>query len=1279
MKRGWFLGLFGLAVLLVGQGVGPWDAQAKQKKQRPAAKPGEGVNWIWFDEGDPAKDAPAETRYFRKVFSMTRPFVDEAELDITADKEFHVWVNGVQVGRGKDWKRIYRFDIKKHIVNGLNVVAVRAHNTGGSAGLLVRLGYVPNGTSRTAVTSDSTWKSSKTAPEDWQKVDFDDKAWSAVKVIGPVGKAGPWRDLVWDAGGDDRFAVPPGFRVEMVIPPNPQAKDLDPKLPFSLVNMTFDAKGRLLVSQERGPVLLCTEPNQQGVFQSIKPYCTQVTNCQGMCWVKDALLLVGNGPKGAGLYRVKDTKGADKTDEVTLLHKFSGGMGEHGPHAILHGPDGWLYLVIGNHAHANIGPNLAPNPEKLAANSPLTRWPTGAMGPDQGKPGTTEDVLLPRLNDARGHAANILAPGGTIWRLDHEGKNMSLVTAGFRNHFDAAFSPTGELFTFDSDMEWDEALPWYRAVRVCHCPPGADFVWRTGAANTPNYYIDSLPPLHETGRGSPVGLEFYDHNVFPEKYRGAYFMADWSLGIIYAVILERDGATYKAKAVERFCTGNPMNVTDLEVGPDGAIYFTLGGRGTQGGVYRIRFNTPEPKPEKNSFSLDKLIELSANIPQPLAAWSRKTWQSTPGIPNYNDTHLGIALDKKQPLRVRIRALDCLHVHHGLAAPSDFLNFAKDEQPEMRAHAIYLLGVRQYSDDPTVYIKALKDEDALVRRRACEALIRAGFEPPVTAIYPLLGDKDKFVRTAARLVIQRIDPKTWANRLWKEPNDTVALEGIIALCKINQAAPYAEPLFARLRGAAPKEGVQNLLDYLRTVEMALIHVTQRPIWVKAIVEQCDKLFPHKDWRVNRELAILLTEFRRESLIEQPVQAKLLNAMKASKDDRMQQIHYFYCMRLLKDGWTPETEKALTSWYEGTKTWQGGHSFTPFLENIYRECLDGFSVAVRKQLLETGEQTPLATLVLAQKLQIERQPELLPALHGLSNRLAKVEKLHRGDELKQAVADALTRTVLSQPTAENWPYLVSGLSSPNKLLKGEALLALRKLSNKPKPEDPVPYRALIVATPTFSSPAERWQAIELLRQWNGRSFGAEQGQWEIELKSWARWFGQTFPKEPPLLNVILDKPAESKYKFEELLAFLEKDPIGQKGDAERGRKVFEKAQCLKCHKFGKEGEGLGPDLTTLSKRFKRIDVLESIIYPSKVISDQYRSVVIVTTKGQQITGLAAPQGDTVTVLQSDGTKVTLKKDEIDQQLASLISVMPEKLLDTLTKQEIADLFAFMESTP
>ena len=142
--------------------------------------------------------------------------------------------------------------------------------------------------------------------------------------------------------------------------------------------------------------------------------------------------------------------------------------------------------------------------------------------------GYAETVML--LRDAESESEIV------IERMDLDGKNPALFAAGFRNQFDAAFNPDGELFTFDSDMEWDEGLPWYRAVRVCHCIPGADFVWRTGAANTPNYYIDSLPPVVETGRGSPTGVEFYDHSAFPAKYRGAFFMCDWSIGTMVSSV-----------------------------------------------------------------------------------------------------------------------------------------------------------------------------------------------------------------------------------------------------------------------------------------------------------------------------------------------------------------------------------------------------------------------------------------------------------------------------------------------------------------------------------------------------------------------------------------------------------------------------------------------------------------------------------------------------------------------------------------------------------------------
>jgi putative heme-binding domain-containing protein len=1266
MRRAWLASALALSALAAAA-----DAAVPPKAGGP-------VQWVWFPEGEPAQTAPAGTRYFRKTFDVPKP-CDEAFLDIAADNRYTVYVNGTKVGSGEDWKNVRRFDVTKLLAAGPNVIAVEAGNEGGPAGLLVRAGYVPNGASRVGLASDDTWKAAKESADGWTKPGFDDSKWVAAKVLGPASGTGPWKNLVWEAGGDDRFSVPAGFRVESVY------RKPDPNDPFSLINMCFDAKGRLFVSQERGPILLCGDPDTKGVFRKFTPYCTQVKSSQGMCWIDGALYLVGMGPEGTGLYRVRDTNGDDQADEVKTLHLYKGGIGEHGPHAVVHGPDDMLYLVIGNHAWAK--------PTKLAANSPLQRWPDGQMGPDQGKPDTNEDVVLPRLNDARGHAANILAPGGTIWRCDKNGQNLAQVAAGFRNHYDAAFSPAGEMFTFDSDMEWDEGLPWYRAVRVCHCTPGADFVWRTGAANTPGYYIDSLPPTAETGRGSPVGVEFYDHVAFPAKYRGTFFMADWSIGVIWGVHLKRTGGTYAAE-VERFCSGSAMNVTDTVVGPDGALYFTLGGRGTQGGIYRIVADGPtEPAPP-----------LAAAIPQPLSAWGRAAARGALG--KLTTKPADVLKDARQPAAERVRALDLLYAYGPKPEGAALAELAKDASPDVRAQAVYYLGVTRPKEAKETLPAALADADALVRRRACEALIRAGVEPSPSQLRPLLAEDDRFVRTAARLALQRINPALWATTLINDPSDRVAFEAVVALAKTHQLQPQAEAVFSRLRGnqranAAP----QQLLDYLRTVQLALVHAERRPIWVSAIGEQCFKLFPHADARVNRELAIVLTQLRREGQTTQPVHEKLLTALYDPKSDRQQQIHYFYCMRFLKEGWTPRQKAALLAWFDGTKTWSGGHSFAPFLENILRDVNDVFTPEDRAAALAKASEQPWAAAALLRLASPQQLPSA-EALVGLYKQLMKASGTGKGSEMREGLVEALTklgppaRTALREvgtldagqriavgralakfgpATADDVPHLLRGLEAvPPPLYALEMIAALKKSSVKPKPDDPLPVRAVLLASGRLQS-EQRWKAVELLRHWTGKEFGADKGEWKPELAAWTKWYGQTFPKEPALPDAaVTGGAADARYKFEELLALVA-GPSASKGDAAKGRLAFAKANCLKCHKYGSEGEGIGPELTTLSKRFQRKDTLEAIYFPSKVISDQYRSSMVVTSAGQQVIGLVGEQGDTLTITLQDATKVTLKKSEVESRFASLVSVMPEKLLDGLTKDEIVDLFAFLESEP
>ncbi len=189
--------------------------------------------------------------------------------------------------------------------------------------------------------------------------------------------------------------------------------------------------------------------------------------------------------------------------------------------------------------------------------------------------------------------SGVLAPGGCIYRIDPDAKNWELVSVGYRNEYDAAFNRDGELFTYDADMEWDMNTPWYRPTRVCHVTSGSEFGWRNGAGKWPAYYPDSLPAAVNIGPGSPTGVTFGYGAKFPAKYQDALFICDWSYGKLYAVHLKPEGSSYTGE-LEEFITGTPLPLTDIVVNPnDGAMYFTVGGRRTQSGLYRVTYKGKE--------------------------------------------------------------------------------------------------------------------------------------------------------------------------------------------------------------------------------------------------------------------------------------------------------------------------------------------------------------------------------------------------------------------------------------------------------------------------------------------------------------------------------------------------------------------------------------------------------------------------------------------------------------------------------------------------------------
>lgn len=359
----------------------------------------------------------------------------------------------------------------------------------------------------------------------------------------------------------ESLKVMKGFKVERLytVPREQQG---------SWVNMCVDPKGRLIVCDQNGGLFRVTPPAVgQGGEPKIEPIPVPLGEAQGLVWAFDSLYVVVNsaGKFAEGVYRVKDTNNDDVLDTVETLRLFEGKTGEHGPHAVLLTPDKQgLYIVCGNQT-------------KMTAFN-QTRVP----------PLWGEDHLLPRMPDGRGFMKGVLGPGGVIYRIDPTGQNWEIVSVGFRNQFDAAVNRDGELFTFDADMEWDINTPWYRPTRVCHVVSGSEFGWRNGAGKWPAYYVDSTPAAVNIGPGSPTGITFGYGAKFPEKYQEALFINDWSYGKLYAVHLTPHGSSYGG-TFEEFITGSPLPLTDIVVHPDGSMYFTIGGRKTTSGLYRVTY------------------------------------------------------------------------------------------------------------------------------------------------------------------------------------------------------------------------------------------------------------------------------------------------------------------------------------------------------------------------------------------------------------------------------------------------------------------------------------------------------------------------------------------------------------------------------------------------------------------------------------------------------------------------------------------------------------------
>jgi putative heme-binding domain-containing protein len=420
---------------------------------------------------------------------------------------------------------------------------------------------------------------------------------------------------------------------------------------------------------------------------------------------------------------------------------------------------------------------------------------------------------------------------------------------------DIALNREGELFTYDSDMEFDIGVPWYRPTRINHVTSGAEFGWRANTGVWLDYFADSLGSVLDIGPGSPTAISFGHHSKFPAEYQDKLFICDWTFGTIFTVAMQESASSYTGTKTE-FLHGSPLNIAAMRFGPDGAMYFVTGGRTTASRLYRVR-STGAP---------------TAGVPRTLLANSE------------------------------LRAL-----RHSLE----------------RFHA---------------------------RGESVEAVEKA---------WPHLAHADRHIRYAARIAVENQDVAWWREKVFAEKNPRAIIYAAIALSRHGDKS-LSGRLLDKL-GEVPFGSIEkdDQLALLRAYALCFMRMGP-PAADKAaaVIANLDPHFPSKDDAVNAELCRVLA-----ALDAPTVARKTIELMKATRAEAVdydkamlgrheyggailkmmantpntRAIHYAYCLRRVRSGWTLDDRKYFFGWLNEALAKDGGKSFAGYIRAIRKDAI------------------------------------------------------------------------------------------------------------------------------------------------------------------------------------------------------------------------------------------------------------------------------------------------------------------------------------------------------
>lgn len=1077
-----------------------------------------------------------------------------------------------------------------------------------------------------------------------------------------------------DADSSEEVSVPDGFNPTLFA---------DDELAHDIYSMTVDASGNVVVAGS-GYVKTLIDTNDDGRADMARVFASgPKSGAQGMFFLGPNLLCTGDG--GLLLYRDSDGDGrADGPPDRFLEFKTGG---EHDVHSVQRGPDGWWYLIAGNYAGIT------------------SKYATEAASP----------IKQPQA--------------GVIFRLKPDLSGGEIVAHGFRNPYDFAFHSEGDIFTYDSDGERDLSLPWYRPTRVFQAVPGSHAGWVTRSWKQPDYFIDMPPVMAEFGRGSPTGVVSYRHTQFPGKYHNSLFVLDWTYGRVLNLQLKKNGAAFST-VTEEFMTGVGQfgfAPTDAVVGPDGSLYVSIGGRGTRGGVYRIRHVADAASEDDSAAPVtpdwpgstatpEEKVDACLNAPQPLSSWSRRIWEPLSTAAGREAFSTAASDQSREPAQ-RVRAIEILVERFGKLGSPLAEKLISDPAAMVRARTAWALGRTVPATELAELITPLVgDDDPFVGRVACEALLGQPGELDradlAAALAKRLASPTRFDRIAAARLIPQMSRQSFrilavqASKLGWSAGVSNALGFLGRKRGFNE---YAFEIALRvldrdlsddlkleairlmqlgLGGLTPPDNVAVFDGYASAMDLSELDRQLDPYRIRLA-----ELYPTGIEKVDYELARLLA-------MVQPYNAALLTKILAritESSHPSDDIHYLIVSarnaasrdsdhrtaiaRALVSIEPKLRERKLnvdTNWEPRLKElYHALVELDPLLPDVLIEQ-PGFGRPDHVLFMSELPGELLESAIAGFSRQVQADPDYpwnndVLFVFGESKK-PEHRQLIRDQYSNYSVRNAVLMILSGTPDESDRIKFVEGLESPQVEVLEACLQALIQLSPSSDGEENVALvRCLRRLGTEKNEAAVRHLVVQVLRRNSQREFGFSLSAPPADpqrdaVQAWTDWAIDRFPEQATALTSDAVPDASV---IRDLLSKTD----WSTGDIDRGQKFFEKRSCRQCH-GGRQS--LGPDLSGVAKRFSREDLFTAIIHPDRDVSSRYQTTMLVTSSGKVYTGLIIYESVDGAILRN-ATNQTFRIETEDIEVRRRLprSLMPAGLLKGATSQELADLYAYLTS--